>query len=54
MGIAERVRWSVDDAFTVMGARRVLTEAIACAERLGEFVQPAWREGVRRLIPDTA
>ena len=44
MGIAERVRWSVDDAFTVMGARRVLTEAIACAEQLGEFVQPAWRE----------
>jgi hypothetical protein len=44
MGIAERERPSDNEAFTVMGARRVLQEAIDAAERLDRSVLPAWRE----------
>lgn len=44
MGIAEREQASDNEAFTVMGASRVLDEAIACAERLGHTVPPAWPE----------
>ena len=44
MGIAERPQASDNDAFTIMMARTVLAEAIACAERLGERVTPRWRE----------
>jgi protein-glucosylgalactosylhydroxylysine glucosidase len=53
MGIAEREVATDNDAYTVMGAKIVLGEAIACAERLGHPVRPLWREvldglGVRR------
>jgi trehalose/maltose hydrolase-like predicted phosphorylase len=44
MGIAERKTSADNDAFTVMAARTVLREAIALAERLGDFVLPAWRQ----------
>jgi len=44
MGIAERRQPSNNDAFTVMGARTVLAEAIATAERLGTQVNQAWRD----------
>jgi hypothetical protein len=44
MGIAERKSPVDNDAFTVMAAASVLTEAIACAERLGDDVPPAWRQ----------
>ncbi len=42
MGIAERKLASDNEAFTIMGAKRVLGEAIACAERLGHDVPSAW------------
>jgi trehalose/maltose hydrolase-like predicted phosphorylase len=42
MGIAERKVPSQNDAFTIMAATRVLTEAIDCAERLGHQVRPVW------------
>ena len=44
MGIAERKAPADNDAFTVMGARTVLREAIECAERLGHDVPTAWTE----------
>jgi trehalose/maltose hydrolase-like predicted phosphorylase len=44
MGIAERPEPSDNEAFTIMSAMAVLREAIACAERLGRQVRPAWRE----------
>ena len=44
MGIAERQEPADNDAFTVMSAQVVLREAIALAERLGEYVPPAWAE----------
>ena len=44
MGIAERQEPADNDAFTVMSAQVVLREAIALAERLGEYVPPAWGE----------
>ena len=37
MGIAEREQPADNDAFTVMGAKVVLREAIAAAKRLGQF-----------------
>jgi hypothetical protein len=43
MGIAERRLATDNDAYTIMAARTVLCEAIACAERLGQPVLPAWR-----------
>ncbi len=49
MGIAERVEPSDNEAFTVMSAMSVLHEAIACAERLGRQVVPAWREVLEGL-----
>jgi protein-glucosylgalactosylhydroxylysine glucosidase len=49
MGIAERKRASDNDAFTIMGARTTLTEALACAERLGNYAPPAWREVLNGL-----
>jgi trehalose/maltose hydrolase-like predicted phosphorylase len=42
MGIAERKTASDNEAFTVMMARRVLAEAIDCASRLGDPVDPSW------------
>ncbi|HUQ43613.1 MAG TPA: glycoside hydrolase family 65 protein [Candidatus Limnocylindria bacterium] len=42
MGIAERERASDNEAFTIMAAKRVLAEAIDCAERLGHTVPSAW------------
>ena len=42
MGIAERELASDNEAFTIMGAKRVLGEAIACAQRLGHDVPAAW------------
>jgi trehalose/maltose hydrolase-like predicted phosphorylase len=50
MGIAEREQASDNEAFTIMGASRVLDEAIACAQRLGDPVPAAWpalRAGLR-------
>jgi protein-glucosylgalactosylhydroxylysine glucosidase len=44
MGIAEREEAADDDAYTVMAARQVLQEAIACSEALGAGGNPAWRE----------
>jgi trehalose/maltose hydrolase-like predicted phosphorylase len=44
MGIAERASASDDDAFTIMGAKIVLREAIDTAARLGAFAPPAWSE----------
>jgi len=43
MGIAETETPIDNDAYTTMGAITVLREAIACAERLGDFVMPQWR-----------
>jgi len=43
MGIAERRTPSDNEAFTLMMARTVLDEAIACAGRLGAPVRTAWR-----------
>jgi trehalose/maltose hydrolase-like predicted phosphorylase len=42
MGIAEKERPSDNEAFTIMGAKRVLGEAVACARRLGHTVPSAW------------
>lgn len=42
MGIAERQTSSDNEAFTVMMARTVLAEAIDCATRLGDPVDPSW------------
>jgi trehalose/maltose hydrolase-like predicted phosphorylase len=44
MGIAEREQASDNEAFTIMAASRVLDEAVACAERLGDPVPAAWTE----------
>jgi trehalose/maltose hydrolase-like predicted phosphorylase len=44
MGIAERELASDNEAFTIMGARRVLGEAIDCAETLGHDIPGSWRE----------
>jgi trehalose/maltose hydrolase-like predicted phosphorylase len=44
MGIAERSEASDNDAYTIMGARTVLREAIELAERLGRYAPPAWGE----------
>jgi trehalose/maltose hydrolase-like predicted phosphorylase len=43
MGIAERRLVTDNDAYTIMAARTVLCEAIACAERLGQPILPAWQ-----------
>jgi hypothetical protein len=51
MGIAERKEPADNDAFTIMSAKQVLREAIACAERLGQAVPPAWREVLAGLEP---
>ncbi len=44
MGIAERKVPSNNDAYTIMGARIVLDEAIACANRLGHSIGVGWAE----------
>jgi hypothetical protein len=44
MGVAEREATSDNDAYTIMVARIVLDEAIACAARLGHAVPDRWRE----------
>jgi protein-glucosylgalactosylhydroxylysine glucosidase len=49
MGIAERKVPSDNEAYTMMGARVVLDEAIACAKRLGHSIGAGWvdvREGL--------
>jgi trehalose/maltose hydrolase-like predicted phosphorylase len=51
MGIAERKEPSDNDAFTIMVAKTALSEAVACAERLGHDVLPAWREVLAGLEP---
>ncbi|MFL5775833.1 MAG: glycoside hydrolase family 65 protein [Chloroflexota bacterium] len=51
MGIAEKKQTSDNEAFTIMSAKVVLREAIACAERLGHSVLPAWREVLKGLEP---
>jgi glycosyl hydrolase family 65 len=43
LGIAERPRTTRNDAYTIMVAKSVLREAIACAERLGDPVGLDWR-----------
>jgi hypothetical protein len=43
IGIAERSHPSDNDAYTIMAAKSVLREAIACAERLGDPVEADWR-----------
>ena len=43
MGAAERPTPSDNEAFTAMGARVVIREAIEAAERLGRAVPDAWR-----------
>jgi protein-glucosylgalactosylhydroxylysine glucosidase len=50
MGIAERKHPADDDAFTIMASRRVLAEAIACAERVGVTPPRTWREVERGLV----
>ena len=42
MGIAERPEPADNDAFTIMGARIVLAEAIGQANALGRYVPPSW------------
>ncbi len=42
MGIAERSEPADNDAFTVAGAKAVLRDAIALAERLGRYAPPSW------------
>jgi hypothetical protein len=49
MGIAERPEPSDNEAFTNIGARMVLGEAILAAERLGRQVPERWRE-IREAI----
>lgn len=44
MGIAERDMPSDNEAYTVMAARTVLAEAIGCAHRLGQPIEPAWQQ----------
>ena len=44
MGIAERSTPSDNDAYTIMGARTVLTEALQLADRLERYASPAWSE----------
>jgi protein-glucosylgalactosylhydroxylysine glucosidase len=51
MGIAEKSTTSDNEAFTIMSAKLVLREAIACAERLGHSVLPAWDEVLAGLEP---
>jgi protein-glucosylgalactosylhydroxylysine glucosidase len=51
MGIAERERPSDNEAFTIMIAKVVLGEAIACAERLGHTVPERWRDVRGGLAP---
>ncbi|HEX5013498.1 MAG TPA: hypothetical protein VFV72_04990 [Candidatus Limnocylindrales bacterium] len=51
MGIAEKKATSDNEAFTIMSAKIVLADAIACAERLGDSVLPAWREVLAGLEP---
>jgi hypothetical protein len=51
MGIAERKLPSDNDAFTIMIARTVLGEAIACAERLEHSIAPGWRDVMDGLRP---
>ena len=48
MGIAEREQPADDDAYTVMGAKVVLGEAIAAAKRLGRFITPVVGRGPGR------
>jgi trehalose/maltose hydrolase-like predicted phosphorylase len=51
MGIAEREKPADNDAFTILGARIVLGEAIALAERTGGYVAPAWTKVLEGLAP---
>ena len=51
MGIAERPEPADDDAFTVMGARIVLAEALAQAERFRRPASPAWSAVLAGLQP---
>jgi len=51
MGIAEKKQSSTNEAFTIMSAKVVLAEAIACAERLGHSALPAWQEVLDGLEP---
>jgi trehalose/maltose hydrolase-like predicted phosphorylase len=55
MGIAERPEPSDNEAFTNMGAKVVLGEAILAAERLGKRVPDEWRRMAERMyIPTDA
>ena len=44
MGIAERKQATDNDAFTILSAKKVLREAIDCAQRLGHHIPEAWHE----------
>jgi hypothetical protein len=49
MGIAERRHATDNDAFTILSAKKVLREAIDCAQRLGHHIPAAWHEVERGL-----
>jgi hypothetical protein len=51
MGIAERKTPSDNDAFTIMLAKVVLEETVACAERLGHSVSERWTDVLHGLSP---
>jgi hypothetical protein len=44
MGIAERRQATDNDSFTILSAKKVLQEAIDCAQRLGHHIPDAWSE----------